>query len=338
MAAIQAKTALHELILARLLVTSARGLTRGELVKSLRPFGDHRFGDAAWAEAIDNAVRDVEESGALTRKPLQLTPPGEREALAMFGLADKPARLTWRTVKSRYLPARALGLVREGTAAPPADANRLRALLLAQAHGLDFDGAPTLNQVAHSLAWQKIGAPGDRKFTLKAVLAHLLLGRDDPSGLKDTAKVMQQVTARAIGARNNSSDELYKAVLRRWVAPDAPPPAAAPSGPTEAFNLAGFAEAVREAARTTATGRFGANKVFISHVWHTLQQSAALRGMDEGEFKRRLAEANGAGLLRLSRADLVEAMNPDDVRQSETRHLNATFHFVQLTEGTNHGD
>ena len=52
--------------------------------------------------------------------------------------------------------------------------------------------------------------------------------------------------------------------------------------------------------------------------------------MNENEFKRQLAEANRAGLLALSRADLVEAMTPEDVRSSETPYLNATFHFVQV--------
>jgi hypothetical protein len=34
--------------------------------------------------------------------------------------------------------------------------------------------------------------------------------------------------------------------------------------------------------------------------------------------------------LELSRADLVAAMDPEDVRSSETRHLNAEFHFINL--------
>ena len=52
--------------------------------------------------------------------------------------------------------------------------------------------------------------------------------------------------------------------------------------------------------------------------------------MDLPTFKQRLTEANNAGLLTLSRADLVEVMDHTDVQESETRYLNAEFHFVLL--------
>jgi hypothetical protein len=52
--------------------------------------------------------------------------------------------------------------------------------------------------------------------------------------------------------------------------------------------------------------------------------------MTEAGFKDRLIEANRQGLIRLSRADLVEAMDPADVRASETTWLNAVFHFVEI--------
>jgi hypothetical protein len=48
------------------------------------------------------------------------------------------------------------------------------------------------------------------------------------------------------------------------------------------------------------------------------------------EFKQRLVEANAQHLLHLSRADLVEAMDPELVAESRTSYLNATFHFVLL--------
>ena len=48
------------------------------------------------------------------------------------------------------------------------------------------------------------------------------------------------------------------------------------------------------------------------------------------EFKLRLIDANSHNLLHLSRADLVQAMDPQLVAESETAYLNATFHFVLL--------
>ena len=82
--------------------------------------------------------------------------------------------------------------------------------------------------------------------------------------------------------------------------------------------------------RLPPESRFGENKVFISHVWRQLRDEAAIDGLELAPFKRRLVEANREGLLRLSRADLVEAMSPADVEESATAYENATFHFIRL--------
>jgi len=52
--------------------------------------------------------------------------------------------------------------------------------------------------------------------------------------------------------------------------------------------------------------------------------------MDLESFKRMLLRANQKGLLSLSRADLVEAMNAEDVRRSEIESLGDTVHFVRV--------
>jgi len=100
--------------------------------------------------------------------------------------------------------------------------------------------------------------------------------------------------------------------------------------PHEGGGDAKFAERVKAAARACPTGRYGDNKVFIAHVWRRLQADPDFAGMDLDTFKDRLAEANNARLLDLGRADLVQALDPDDVRQSELSYLNATFHFVRI--------
>ena len=46
--------------------------------------------------------------------------------------------------------------------------------------------------------------------------------------------------------------------------------------------------------------------------------------------RRGCAEANNARLLNLARADLVQAMDPEDVRLSEVAYLNASFHFIRI--------
>lgn len=87
---------------------------------------------------------------------------------------------------------------------------------------------------------------------------------------------------------------------------------------------AAFAELVLKTARDSRTGLFGRYNVFISHIAKALEKD----GWDVGVFKTRLVSAFRAGELNLVRADLVEAMPPDDVESSETRYLNAEFHFV----------
>ena len=54
--------------------------------------------------------------------------------------------------------------------------------------------------------------------------------------------------------------------------------------------------------------------------------------MDVADFKNRLVQAHRARLLELGRADLVEAMDPADVRESATPYLNAVYHFVRTEE------
>lgn len=93
-----------------------------------------------------------------------------------------------------------------------------------------------------------------------------------------------------------------------------------------------FARLALDSARRAKTGRWGDNKVFVSHAWAQFKRDGhAGRGASSlREFKDRLVETNRAALISLSRADLVEAMSPKDVRESEISHLGATFHFIRL--------
>ena len=106
--------------------------------------------------------------------------------------------------------------------------------------------------------------------------------------------------------------------------PEETDPAADPAATEE--SLAAFAERVMKTARGMKTGRYGDDRVFISHVWRALGDSS----LDERAFKQRLLEANQKRHLSLSRADMVELMDPKDVSTSETRYLGSTFHFIAL--------
>jgi hypothetical protein len=85
-------------------------------------------------------------------------------------------------------------------------------------------------------------------------------------------------------------------------------------------------EVVRDAVtKVRGPGRFGDRKVFVSALWDRVGDEL---GISLAEFKRWLVAQHQAGALRLARADLVAAMDPELVERSEIRDRIAEFHFV----------
>ena len=99
----------------------------------------------------------------------------------------------------------------------------------------------------------------------------------------------------------------------------------------QALPLKRWAELVQGLAQRTTNGRYGEERVFVAAVWRAAQRGPnELRG-SLPDFKARLIAANREGLLRLHRADLVGAMDERMVRESEIEHLNASFHFIEIS-------
>jgi hypothetical protein len=102
-------------------------------------------------------------------------------------------------------------------------------------------------------------------------------------------------------------------------------------------DLATFARTVRSLADQIepdptpsghARGRFGARKVFIAAIRRALRATDYAR-LSRAAIDELLLRAHRKGLLELARADLVSAMDPDEVCDSEVKHpLGAQFHFV----------
>jgi hypothetical protein len=224
--------------------------------------------------------------------------------------------------------------------------------LLKTQFDLPLDDYPTFDQALDALAWKLLGleaGPG-AKFNVKTVKAALLRRelegstQVDPKG--DPKKEATRLLAKKVGARQSAKDELRLAALRHWVdeasATPAPFPAPAPAPtptstplpptPTPAaapLDLDTFARRVLEAARSCPTGRFGDDKVFVIHVFRSLSSvDPVFAAMGLDGFKQRLAEANNARRLDLSRANMVEAMDPSDVALSKVSYLGAEFHFI----------
>jgi hypothetical protein len=68
--------------------------------------------------------------------------------------------------------------------------------------------------------------------------------------------------------------------------------------------------------------------VFVSALWHRIERDNRLPDLSLDRFKSWLVTANREQLLDLARADLVGAMDPKLVKDSEIQDLGATFHFV----------
>jgi hypothetical protein len=334
-------------VLARLLVAGEKGATTTDLKKALDPLLGHRLAGAALADRIAQALATLGSAGLAhrTRKGKTergtLSPEGERRALEFLGIDRLPPKTSWSQVTKGYLAARALGLPAPRDKAVKAFSGvpGFKAALLKSRFELPVGDYPTFDQALDALAWKLLGfadASG-AKFSVSSVKA-ALLGRAlegrtqvDPKG--DPKKEAAKLLAQQVGARRSDKDELRMAALRQWIEGAsgttakaqvrAPEPA-----PVAPFDLDTFSRRVLEVARRCPTGRFGDDKVFVVHVFRRLSHDPTFAAMGLDGFKQRLAEANNARRLDLSRANMVEAMDPDDVEKSRVSYLGAEFHFV----------
>ncbi|CAM4479369.1 hypothetical protein [Corallococcus exiguus] len=313
--------------------------TRNELTKTLHAFVEHRWSRGEWTGRFDALLTELLEDKlveARGRSGLALTGAGRQRALK-FLRVDSPKGLTWKRVKQQHLLAKGLGLPGSKSALGRlSDADGVRALVLKRAHRLEGPETPTLAQVRDQLLWRQLGVETDEAFSLRAVQAHLLgklLGQE----VRDPKRGLEQLAARAVGAPRVDAEVVRMAAMREWVLAEAdkvsaPKPKLVESAvkvapKTPPTDTVSFARRVLDAAGAVPpTGRFGDNKVFISHVWKALQPEWA----DRPAFNEALLAANRAHQLSLGRADLLAAMNPRDITESEVRAAGASFHFVVL--------
>jgi hypothetical protein len=300
---------------------------------------------------VDRTLDELEMAGLVASLPgktkkaapkITLTAEGRRRGLEFLGVSQLRPKTTWGVLRKTYLPACVLGLPASGEATFKAMASDpgFKAVLLKRQYELPTAAVPKLDDAIDALAWKLIGFEGvERKFDVKSVKTAVLNRALGDGRATDFKKAASRLVAQRTGARRDDSKELRDAVVRGWIdreresAPDdeARTPHPAPRITHHPpLDLPAFAKRVQAAARACPTGRYGDNKVFIAQVWRVLQTDPNFAGMDLDGFKQSLAEANNARLLDLSRADLVQAMDPDDVRLSEVHYLNATFHFIRI--------
>jgi hypothetical protein len=329
-------SATESIVLVRLLVGGEKGETRPKIQKDLEPLLAHRWAGTMLTERIERVLATLESTGLLTIIPGKtkrtaakyvLTAEGHRRSLEFLGVPQLRPKTTWAVLRKTYLPACVLGIpastetLFKALASEPA----FQAVLLKQQFNLSIGELPKPDEATDSLAWKLIGFEGEnRKFNPKNVKTAIFNRALGDGHMTDFKKAAARLLAQRIGARRDDAKELRDAVVRSLIDREE-------NGPIQpAFDLPSFAERVKSVARGCPTGRFGENKVFISHVWKALQFDPKFETMELDTFKEHLAQANNVRLLDLTRADLVQAMDADDIRQSEVHYLNATFHFVRI--------
>jgi hypothetical protein len=316
-------------------------------------------GDGAGAD-LDASIARLDAAGMITAKPLRITEAGRRRAAQAVGLPAIPPGSRWDQFRKRYLVAAALEV--DAAVAKREDrvakAEHAVGEVLRRSLGAAARSFPSRIQVADALIWRALGVETDKPASAGALRDHVIEQLVGPSRASFASKV-DVAAARALDApHRRSANSLQDELVQRWLEKrpvpfvaagestraggrethEARPTEGSPRGADQVPRGDGQAEppsdslpafarsALAAAARVGAGGRFGENKVFISEAWQASDKDRTLE-----QFKARLAEANREGLLRLARADLVGLMPEELVRASETRYLNASFHFIDTT-------
>jgi hypothetical protein len=295
---------LEILLLVRLLPCRAAPSV-AQLAKDISPF----YRDPPGTTSLAEALARLRARSELSADGKQLTETGRQRALQWLGLEDWPSSWTWRTLKDKVLPAKALGLPLEEAEKLLKSQGKLTALLLRRELGLPAQEGESVQSVLEALVCRELGFSD--LSSMEQLMAAVLSKRIGASPPLQPDEVQLQVPRVLLGAHGR---DLRQLATSGWA--DKP------------MELATFARRVTEEARRCQSGRFG-DKIFVGHLWTKLQPST---GLDLETFKKRLVDANRAGLLQLGRADLVQRMDPEEVRRSETSAMGGVFHFV-LVEG-----
>jgi hypothetical protein len=365
------------LILVRAAATS--GATRADVASDLAPLFTHKMSPADWRRLAEKEIGQLVAHGLVTetRSRLSLTETGALAAARFLGqksLAPAP----WSELRDVALIAKGLGLEKETAARlkPLARVEGLRSLIVQKAFGLSVKKNPPPTKLRAQLAvialerafGNRIKAGFGKGSALSAKAGRLLAGQlsQNPRAFATDAKLIAELAAEHVGAREATLDGLRLAILRglgaraleqgaseiaapeverpvmptRVAAPtpamaavanDVAPAAAKPL-PAARPDLAEFARAVKKAAAARAEGWPGSRKAFISHVWDAIQAGQPSWQVSEIEFKCMLAEAHRAGALVLANADLKDKKSIKEFESSAVPYKNTVWHFVRVED------
>jgi hypothetical protein len=304
---------LDDLVRARI-ATRTKPATAEALAGELAAYAPTHATSRPWSSEVD---------AALARTGPRVDDDVRRALAARFGSSKPP----WQALVTKTIPALALGVAVDDkrTLARLAKREDWAAAITARALGLWDDGPPPrLSAVCDAVVWRGLGLAGKAKRTppeIRAHFVHQLLA----AGSGPPERLLPLLAARELGIVRADLRALREALVRRWLCGQEW--GAAPRA--EARSIGDFASAVRDSAEHATDGVFGGRKVFISTLWKDMRGHPAFGALTLAEFKAQLLAAHKAGLLALARADLTAAMDASAVRDSETSHLEARYHFVE---------
>lgn len=315
---------LEDLVLARMCVQGARRLSPSDLTKALGVFLEHELSQTDARKQIAEALARLRQSGCVEPETLALTDAGKQRLCAALGVPALPNVRNWGEFKRKHL----VRLFEKGPlAAEPA---MLGLRLIARKLGLPERSARSESALANAWLAHALGLEGDWQSPFRIRTASLATSLNVPARprLEDVLRISVKALS---GARTASSGDVAQALAARWVTGGSVSNALAQAQKTPRDAMLGESAVnkVREALHGAGVRRYGPSKVFIGSVWERLREDPDFSQLGEAGFKDFLVAAHQRGDLTLSRADLVSAMDPADVAASETRHLNATYHFIQ---------
>jgi uncharacterized protein (DUF2267 family) len=322
--ATQPVAAIADLVLVRMALPSKKPVGSSVVRKDVSKVLNHEISSAEF----DDIRSELATSGLLARgqrNAFAVTEAGRERALRFLDVDEIPPRTNWSGVIARYLFPRAAGLT-TNAAAKLNNGDRLAAFILKRKYGLAAGAGSTVRQVLEAITCKQLGFSSETTLDgLSCAVLSQLVGSERLT----KEKLVKQLPLFQTGLTAAKADAARCKMVRDWLC--GPPPSEPPT--PEAFDLSTFAATVRAlAASSPPQHRFHDNKVFIAALWRASQREPSFPRLSLPEFKGRLVESNSQNLLHLSRADLVQAMDPQLVADSETNFLNASLHFV-LIEG-----
>jgi hypothetical protein len=327
------ETLVEDLILARL-IAPPKGYSEGALKKDLGKFFSELLGESQWNDLFGRVLPATVSRGLAAPKPLALSEQGASEARRRWKIGALPARDKWNFIRKFHIVPRLSGIQAERLPRGKYAEALARALLVSE-YGLKVDSlAPS--EVLNALMWKLLNLPGKGEPTANKLVSQIALGDKPQAKLPALCTKLAKKATDCKPRGDLVTAAIQSSIKRRGQkAPaQAKPPvvssASIPTADNRPPDLAAFASRVRSAAQHAASGRFGDDKVFVSHVWKALEHDPAIGCPTRDEFYQQLLDAHRKGLLELTRADLVERMDRNDVAQSEIRYLSSTFHLLTI--------